>query len=188
MRILCTNAQDSQGYLKFGHVYDAKVVAQGRYFLIENIPGMWSKARFSPLPYNVSPDVEGSMAADILKQPLTKQVEPGGGMKFDSGKPDLRDMLHPLLLGCLDGLRGVTSILEFGAKKYAANSWQKLEDAEARYTKALMRHLAAIVEHGLLHKDEESGKLSIFHLACDALFLAHFAYRKAKAQAEKETH
>lgn len=122
------------------------------------------------------------------EKPVEKIVEPGGGMKFDGGKPDYRDMLNPLLLGCLDGLRGVLSILVFGAQKYAANSWQKLEDAEARYMKALMRHQASIIEHGLLHKDEESGKLSIFHLACDALFLATFAYRKAKAEAEKETH
>jgi hypothetical protein len=123
-----------------------------------------------------------------IEVPASAFVEPGGGMKFDGGKPDYRGMLNPLLLGCLDGIMGVLSILEFGAKKYAKNSWQLLEDAEARYMKALMRHQAAIIEHGLLHKDEESGKLSIFHLACDALFLATFAYRKAKAQAERETH
>lgn len=128
-------------------------------------------------------DVPGVYEVEV---PFDRRVEPA--LKFDGGKPDYRDMLNPLLLGCLEGLSGVLLILKFGAKKYAKNSWQLLEDGEARYMKALMRHQAEIIEHGLLHKDEESGYLSIFHLACDALFLATFAHRKAKAQAERETH
>jgi hypothetical protein len=126
-----------------------------------------------------------------------KVVEPGGGMKFDGDKPDYRDLLDSLLLGCIDGIRGVVAVLRFGAKKYKANSWQVLQDAEARYTKALLRHLVDIQEHGLLHRDlnekgeadaNHSGLLSIYHVCCDALFLAYFATKKAKAQAEKETH
>lgn len=127
----------------------------------------------------------------------TKAVEPGGGMKFDGDKPDYRDLLNPLLLGCIDGIRGVVAVLKFGAKKYKANSWQVLQDAEARYTKALLRHMADIEAHGILHRDvndkgeadaNHSGLLSIYHVCCDALFLAYFATKRAKAQAEKETH
>ena len=125
-----------------------------------------------PLNHDYSPEHKG------------KIVEPGGGMKFDNGKPQWSLLMH----GCRDGLAGVVAVLGMGAKKYAANSWQKLENAEQRYTDAMYRHLHSIAEHGLLHKDEESGLLSVYHVCCDALFLACFATWKAKAQAEKETH
>lgn len=126
-----------------------------------------------------------------------KVTEPGGGMKFDADKVDYRDLLDSLLIGCIDGIRGVVAVLRFGAKKYKPNSWQVLQDAEARYTKALLRHLVDIQAHGLLHRDvneqgeadaNHSGLLSIYHVCCDAMFLAYFATKRAKAEAGKETH
>lgn len=104
-----------------------------------------------------------------------------GGMKFDAGKP----RWSLLLGGLIKGLRGVLSILEFGAIKYEADSWKQVPPK--KYEEALMRHLAEINEHGLQHIDYESGKLSIFHLACDALFLCHFATVEAERQAREAT-
>jgi hypothetical protein len=104
-----------------------------------------------------------------------------GGMKFDGGKPKW----SLLLGGCAKALRQVLGILEFGALKYETDSWKNVPPP--KYLDALMRHLAAINEHGLQHIDEESGKLSIAHLSCDALFLCHFATVEAERQAREAT-
>lgn len=132
--------------------------------------------------------VTGSNAAKALS-PMAWATPDGkaalaaanGGMKFDAGKP----RWSLLLGGLIKGLRGVLSILEFGAIKYEADSWKKVPSK--KYEEALMRHLAEINEHGLQHIDYESGKLSIFHLACDALFLCHFATEEAERQAREAT-
>lgn len=99
-----------------------------------------------------------------------------GGLKFDAGK----DEWHLLLSGkgMIKALRGVVGILMFGAKKYAAHSWREVSDNERRYLDGLMRHYAAIMEHGLQAKDEESGLLHIDHLNCNGLFLAEIARTK----------
>lgn len=132
--------------------------------------------------------VTGSDAAKAL-DPLAWATPEGkaalaaahGGMKFDGGKP----RWSLLMKGIHKGLRGVLSILEFGAIKYAADSWKQVPPA--KYEEALMRHLAEINEHGLQHVDYESGKLSIYHLACDALFLCHFATVEVERQAREAT-
>lgn len=108
----------------------------------------------------------------------------GAGMKFDGGKP----RWSLLMRGCGLALAGVVAVLTFGAQKYAADSWQEVEEARTRYREALYRHLHEIELHGPLSKDPESGLLHWFHVACNALFLATFAAKDAKAQAEKETH
>lgn len=109
------------------------------------------------------------------------KANPNLGMKFDGGK--VRWSL--ILGGCIKGLRGILAVLEFGAKKYAANSWQNVE--AARYQEALSRHFMDIQEHGLQHIDSDSGLLSIYHLGCDALFLAHFATTEGERQAREAT-
>jgi hypothetical protein len=93
-----------------------------------------------------------------------------------------------LMRGCAEGMAGVVAVLKFGASKYAADSWQKVENAEERYKDALYRHLHSIERNGFMSKDPETGLLEWFHVACNALFLATFAAFKARAEAEKETH
>jgi hypothetical protein len=115
---------------------------------------------------------------------VEKIVEPGGGMKFDGGKAPW----SLLMKGCGLALAGVVAVLKFGAAKYAADSWQTVENGETRYRDALYRHLHSIEMNGVLAKDPETGLLEWFHVACNALFLAHFAAARAKAEAEKETH
>ena len=96
-----------------------------------------------------------------------------GGLKFDAGKDEWNLLLSGK--GMIKALRGVVGILMFGAKKYAAHSWREVEHNERRYLDGLMRHYAAIMEHGLQARDEESGLLHIDHLNCNGLFLGEIA-------------
>lgn len=93
------------------------------------------------------------------------------GQKFDSGKPQWL-----LLLGAAIGLEGVLKVLEFGAKKYKADSWQQVPDGERRYTEALIRHQVAIAKGEFL--DPESGLPHAWHVACNAIFIAWFVAKR----------
>lgn len=99
-----------------------------------------------------------------------------GGLKFDAGKDKWELLLS--VKGMLKAVRGVVRVLMFGEQKYAAHSWRGVEDNERRYLDGLMRHYAAIMEHGLKAVDEESGLLHIDHLNCNGLFLAELARGK----------
>jgi Domain of unknown function (DUF5664) len=105
------------------------------------------------------------------------------GLKYDGGKPRWSLLMN----GCALALQGVVAVLTFGAKKYAADSWQGVENAEERYRDALYRHLASIEQYGLLSVDDESGLLHIYHVATNALFLSHFATKRATKDAANET-
>ena len=119
------------------------------------------------------------------------------GMKFDGGKSNW----NLLMRGLSHSLQGVVAVLDFGAKKYAADSWQDVDDGYNRYKAALYRHLARIEQGGpgaididmqpdgdgnLV--DKGSGLLDWFHVACDALFCAWFAAKMAREAAAKATH
>lgn len=92
------------------------------------------------------------------------------GRKDDGGKLEW----SLLMRGCCAGLRGVVQVLMFGKRKYAADSWQMVPDARNRYKEAIYRHLSEVEEHGFYSRDGESGLPHIFHVACNALFLATF--------------
>lgn len=117
-------------------------------------------------------------------QTLAQDLKLEAGRKDDGGKAPW----GLLMRGCALGLSGVVSVLKFGAQKYAADSWKKVENAEQRYTDALYRHLHTIEVKGFMAVDPESGLLEWFHVACNALFLATFAAMKAMAAAGRETH
>lgn len=90
------------------------------------------------------------------------------GEKHDSGK---------LLFGCLTQglapvLKGVVAVLTYGAKKYKRDSWQSVPNGRQRYMEALDRHLNKI-NLGQF-KDRESGLPHVFHVVCNAMFVAHF--------------
>ena len=87
-------------------------------------------------------------------------------MKFDGDK--VRQEL--LMQGCPNAIEGVSKVLTFGAAKYAAHSWKQLENNVERYTGALYRHMNAI-DRGE-EVDPESGLPHIYHVACNAMFLA----------------
>ncbi|WWO60245.1 hypothetical protein [Xanthomonas phage SB3] len=90
----------------------------------------------------------------------------GTGMKFDGDK--LR--MDLLIMGMPEALEGVADVLTFGARKYAADSWQHVPDGLRRYEGAAMRHKSARLKGEWL--DPESGKPHIYHELCCMLFIA----------------
>lgn len=90
---------------------------------------------------------------------------PGPGRKHDAGKP--RWDLLPW-----GPLEDVAKVLEFGARKYAPNNWQKVEGGGWRYLRAGLGHLAARARGERL--DPESGLPHLAHAVCCCLFLAWF--------------
>lgn len=87
------------------------------------------------------------------------------GVKGDVGK--LRWSLLP------DGVvREVVKVLEFGAKKYQVDNWQKVPEPRTRYYDALIRHVEAwwLGER----KDPESGCHHLAHAVCCGFFLMWF--------------
>lgn len=85
-------------------------------------------------------------------------------IKHDAEKPDLT-----LLFDAPNALLGITKVLEFGAKKYARGNWKLCNDT-SRYRKALLRHFLAL-QNGEL-TDPETGLPHVYHIGCNALFLA----------------
>lgn len=85
------------------------------------------------------------------------------GRKDDDGK--LRyDLLD------VDFEEEMAKVLTEGAKKYAPNSWQKVEGAKDRYYAALRRHLAAVRKGEF--RNLEDGDVSHFaQIAVNAMFL-----------------
>lgn len=90
------------------------------------------------------------------------------GTKFDTGKPDWS--LLPL-----DAVEEVVKVMDMGAKKYARNNWQQMQDIN-RYRAAMMRHMKA--EQSGESTDPESGLPHIAHVACNAIFLVWFELRR----------
>lgn len=84
------------------------------------------------------------------------------GLKHDTGK--LRYDLIPTI-----ALKALATVLTFGANKYKANSWQELEDFNARYTAALFRHIEWWRDGELY--DGESGIHHLAHALCNLVFL-----------------
>jgi hypothetical protein len=93
----------------------------------------------------------------------------GEGRKDDSDK--IRMDLLPF-----EALEAVAKVLTFGAKKYADNNWQKVDNAESRYVGALLRHLSKYLQGE--RWDEESELSHLSHVATNALFLVWFEEKK----------
>jgi hypothetical protein len=82
------------------------------------------------------------------------------GKKFDQEKRDWT--LLPF-----SAVEEVVKVLEFGAKKYDRDNWQKVE--YHRYVKAAFRHLIALAQGE--RDDPESGLHHGAHIACCVLFM-----------------
>lgn len=105
------------------------------------------------------------------------------GRKDDSGKAPWTLLMR----GCGKALSQVVAVLQFGALKYAPDSWQRVPDAETRYRDALYRHLAEIEQHGSQSVDPETDLLHWSHVACNAMFLLHLAAEEAERQVRGAT-
>ena len=84
-------------------------------------------------------------------------------LKFDDGKT-------PLHLLDAEYLEGVARVLEFGARKYAADNWRK----GVQYTRlfsAIQRHLLSFSKGEEV--DPETGFSHLLHASCGLMFLYH---------------
>jgi hypothetical protein len=89
----------------------------------------------------------------------TKEVKEG--IKLDQGK--LRYTLLPF-----KAITEVVKVLEFGAKKYEKDNWQKVTNGKERYLDAALRHLVAYLAGEAV--DKESGLHHLAHATCCILF------------------
>ncbi len=93
----------------------------------------------------------------------------GGGNRYNVGKIKWS-------LVSWSALVPMVKVLEFGAKKYAANQWkQGLSWVEV--SESLQRHLYAFLEGE--DDDRESKLHHVGHILCNAMFLSYmFLFRK----------
>lgn len=83
------------------------------------------------------------------------------GIKHDQEKTRF-DLLES------EWLKGVADVMTYGAKKYSAWNWTKLEDRWRVYN-SLLRHLFAYWTGET--NDKEIGLNHLFHVACNAMML-----------------
>ena len=103
----------------------------------------------------------------LPESPTTIHV-PESGIRYNQGKP------RPGLMSP-QALLGVSQVLAYGAKKYAARNWQKgLSWTET--TDSLLRHLLAFMSGE--ETDAESGLPHLDHMMTNAMFLSHFQKTK----------
>lgn len=99
-----------------------------------------------------------------MSEENVKETAPTGAVKYDAGKP-------PIFKGGLGyfprAISGVATVSGFGASKYAWGGWRGVDDGIARYTDAMVRHLASEAAGEVL--DPESGLPHAWHVAWGAL-------------------
>jgi len=77
-----------------------------------------------------------------LHQNVNQESDPNGknphegGAKLDSGKNRMGLVLNGFALALLE----VGKVGTYGANKYTDNGWEEVENGEARYTDAMLRH------------------------------------------------
>lgn len=98
------------------------------------------------------------------------------GIKYDKGKPRVAEMVKDFGPSILE----VAKVWAFGADKYEKSNWKLVDNAEDRYTNALLRHLIAEEDNPI---DFESGLLHATHVAWNALARLYFILRKQKPKA-----
>lgn len=93
-----------------------------------------------------------------------KETKKEKGLKFDQAK-DRWDLLPYV------EVEEIVKVLTFGAQKYAAWNFSKVDDWKNRYFAALMRHLTAYWAGETI--DPESGLSHLSHAGCCLLFLMY---------------
>lgn len=94
------------------------------------------------------------------------------GRKFDVGKPRMDLLIKDTPLA----VEAVGQVLTFGAEKYAPGNWQHVDDADARYLAAQIRHELALAKGETLDAETELHHLA--HAACCLLFRLELALRE----------
>ena len=89
------------------------------------------------------------------------------GIKYDAGKLRIAEMIKDFE----KPLTELCKVWEFGANKYGVSNWKKVDNAENRYTNAMIRHLLAESSEVT---DKETELLHAAHVAWNALARLHF--------------
>lgn len=84
-----------------------------------------------------------------------------GAIRYNQGKPEFSYI-------DLNALEDCARVLEFGAKKYSRNNWDKGFPISS-ILNSMMRHIAALQRGEEI--DEESGLPHVGHIQCNAMFL-----------------
>jgi hypothetical protein len=83
-----------------------------------------------------------------------------------------------------DYMIGVAQVLTFGAEKYEPYNWQKATDEDIERIKgAMLRHQMAYMKGE--QKDPETGLNHMYHVGCNAMFLAYFDRNRAENPAQQ---
>ena len=99
-------------------------------------------------------------------------------IKNDRDKPRM-ELLDP------DFMIGVANVLTFGAEKYDAYNWQKADtEGIERIKGAMLRHQMAYMNGEIT--DPETGLNHMYHISCNAMFLAYFD--RHKTENPKQAH
>ena len=98
------------------------------------------------------------------------------GIKYDSAKPRM-NLLPP------KAIMEVSKVLTFGAEKYDAENWRKLDDLQNRYTAGALRHIFAHMDGEQL--DPETNLSHLAHALCCLLFKLEIELENAKIEEEK---
>jgi len=92
---------------------------------------------------------------------LKKVKEIMDGKKYDEEKAKLY-LLPP------KSILEVGKVLTYGADKYDAENWRKVDDLQNRYTSAALRHIFAHIDGEA--DDQETGLSHLAHAMCCLLF------------------
>ncbi len=113
------------------------------------------------------------------------EVDPSGksahdpGSKLDAGKPCMSRGLFGYFPRALEKVAAVST---FGAQKYVWNGWETVPDGVARYSDAMVRHLAKEGKGEIL--DPDSGLHHAAHTAWGALARLELMLREEDARTE----
>ena len=77
-------------------------------------------------------------------------------------------------------IRGIVTVLTFGAVKYSRDNWKLCKDRH-RYEDAAMRHMTSYLDGEKY--DPETGESHLSHIGCNLMFLHHFDSLDSKASA-----
>ena len=98
------------------------------------------------------------------------------GIKYDSAKPRM-NLLPP------KAIIEVSKVLTFGAEKYDAENWHKLDDLQNRYTAGALRHIFAHMDG---EKDDPESNIShLAHALCCLLFKLEIELENAQIKEEE---
>lgn len=112
--------------------------------------------------------VQTELPLDLPPAPSdAENMETSGGTRFSKGKPGMWWAIP------LAGLRLVSEVTMYGAKKYAPLDWAEGQSFSTLFD-CTMRHLERMATDGLWSRDKESGLLHAAHAAWNLLCLLHF--------------